>query len=496
MNLPLLSVWVDGKAAELNIYDAARQTVTVPSGLSVSRIRLDFALPIGDHALILGDAWERGYGDLMWEHPDRRKIYPWYISIDEDGRNTLLGVKTGCNAFCHWTLEKGKISLHVDVRCGSFPVQPEEAFIACEVVSMQAESGNLFANLQAFCRLMCKAPLLPNHPVYGGNNWYYAYGNSSAEIILQDTQRIATWAKGLENRPYMVIDACWQPFMLNDECCAGGPYPGGNYLFPDMPGLAAQMKEMGVKPGLWYRPLKTAQSLPYHYFIDKMILDPTVPKVYDMLRADAEQLSGWGYQLLKHDFSSYDFFGHWGFEMMEDGIRYKKEYAFHDRTKTTAMAVKLLYQAILEGAKVHGALIIGCNTISHLAAGLTHIQRTGDDTSGLEWARTRKMGVNTMAFRLPQHGTFYAADGDCIGITDKISWTRNKQWLELLAKSGTPLFVSADPKALTPETETAIAEAFALAAIPRQPMIPLDWQQTPTPETWQTQTETLSFDWR
>jgi alpha-galactosidase len=38
--------------------------------------------------------------------------------------------------------------------------------------------------------------------------------------------------------------------------------------------------------------------------------------------------------------------------------------------------------------------------------------------------------------------------------------------LELLAASGTPLFVSADPGALGPEQEAALRHAFRLAAHP------------------------------
>ncbi len=43
--------------------------------------------------------------------------------------------------------------------------------------------------------------------------------------------------------------------------------------------------------------------------------------------------------------------------------------------------------------------IIGCNTFSHLAAGLFELNRIGDDTSGYELDITLKMGVNTLAFR-------------------------------------------------------------------------------------------------
>ena len=89
--------------------------------------------------------------------------------------------------------------------------------------------------------------------------------------------------------------------------------------------------------------------------------------------------------------------------------------------------------------------------MSHLSAGLFEICRVGDDTSGTEWARTRKMGVNTLAFRGAQHGAFYVADADCVGVTNAVPWSLNRQWLDLLARSGTMLFVSLAPDALGAE---------------------------------------------
>ena len=86
--------------------------------------------------------------------------------------------------------------------------------------------------------------------------------------------------------------------------------------------------------------------------------------------------------------------------------------------------------------------------MSHLSAGIFELNRIGDDTSGKEWARTRKMGVNTMGFRMVQHKTFYEADGDCVGLTTDVPWEKNKQWMQLLAKSSAPLFISAQPDAV------------------------------------------------
>ena len=91
------------------------------------------------------------------------------------------------------------------------------------------------------------------------------------------------------------------------------------------------------------------------------------------------------------------------------------------------------------------------------------------------------MGVNTMAFRLPQHGTFFAADADCAPITKALPWPLAERWLRLVAASGTPLFLSHTREALGPEQKAAVREAFALAAVPQPPAEPLDWLEHDLP---------------
>jgi alpha-galactosidase len=126
---------------------------------------------------------------------------------------------------------------------------------------------------------------------------------------------------------------------------------------------------------------------------------------------------------------------------------------------------------------------------------LFEIQRTGDDTSGKAWERTRYMGINTLAYRMSQHGAFYSHDADCVGITRQVPWEMNRQWLKLLAGSGTPLFVSVDPDIVTKEQEAEIREAFALASQPLPPAEPLDWMETTCPSRWLLNGREASFAW-
>ena len=108
----------------------------------------------------------------------------------------------------------------------------------------------------------------------------------------------------------------------------------------------------------------------------------------------------------------------------------------------------------------------------------------------------KKMGINTLALRMPQHNTFYAADADCVGITNQVDWERNARWLDLLSKSGTPLFVSIAEDAYSEPVQKAITEAFVRAAEVHNPSIPLDLMENRTPSVWQSDFGIDTYDWQ
>jgi alpha-galactosidase len=267
-----------------------------------------------------------------------------------------------------------------------------------------------------------------------------------------------------------------------------------------MPGLAAKMRALGVRPGIWTRPTLTSEAATGNWRLppikgrpqDRLIvLDPSIPEALAYMAAGVRTLHEWGYELIKHDFSSFDLWGRWGFEMGPDLT--DRGWSFHDRSRTTAEIVTGLYRALREAAG--SSLLIGCNTVGHLAAGMVELQRIGDDTSGREWARTRKMGVNTLAFRMAQHNTFFCADADCVPVTEEVPWDLTEQWLRLVAGSGTALFLSADPLTLKPDRKPSLRRALAAAAQKHEPGIALDWMDTTTPEQWRLDGEPTRFDW-
>lgn len=436
----------------------------------------------------LGDAWERGYGDMEWKGMNPNRFMPWYFCAKSEAKSVCYGVKVRPSAMCFWQVDSLGMTLFLDVRCGGSGVNLKGRVIKlADVIACEMRDCTSFEAMQEFCGQMCEDPILPKYPVYGSNNWYYAYGKSSESEILADCDYILNLTKDIENKPYMVIDDCWQEHHRLNEY-NGGPWTKGNEKFPDMKALAKKLVQKGVRPGIWVRLLLNEdENIKNEWRLShNNCIDPTNPEALNYIKEDIKRICNWGYTLIKHDFSTFDLFGKWGFQMSplvtDDG------WHFYDDSLTSAEVVKLLYKAILDAsveASNGEALILGCNTIGHLGAGYMHINRTGDDTSGVIWERTRFMGVNTLAFRLPQHGKFYEIDADCVGIDGGISWSMNKQWADVLAQSGTPLFISVRPNILDETEKQELHEILKVASKQEHHVIPVDWEETTCPEHWQ-----------
>ena len=499
-------------ACSEGVYQAADITVrTVPQAqclavtvtaeiTPVQRIRLRWHFSKRLKAQVLGDAWERSYADLGWQNITGYQTLPWYVLLHREGVTAGYGVRVRPSAICSWQVDPAGVTLRLDVRCGGVGVELNGRELrAAEVVCCEYAGISSFEAAQRFCKLMCSDPILPPAPVYGANNWYYAYGHSSREDVLADAAYLARLTDGVKNRPYFVIDDGWQRDRYHADGTYEEVYNGGPWIpndrFGDMEQLARDIAAEGVIPGIWVRLLQDhSESIPDSWRLPHTHeLDPSVPEVIAYVQETVSRIGQWGYKLLKHDFSTFDLMNRWGAEMADEMT--EDGWSFADRSRTSAEIIVGLYRAILEAAQPYGMLILGCNTVGHLGAGLMHMNRTGDDTSGLMWERTLRFGVNTLAFRLPQHRTFYDIDADCIGISHLIPWEYNRQWCELLGKSGTSLFYSVKPDTMPAEAERELAEALRHNAVQETPAVPLDWMDTTLPQDWLLEGEPRSFEW-
>ena len=459
----------------------------------IKLIRFRWKLQKPLQGLVLGDAWERGYGDMAWQTLLPYRAMPWYFFVNKDRETAGYGVKVCPKALCFWQMDPKGITLWMDVRNGgSGVVLSGRTLKVAEVVCKGFDDMTAFEAGRAFCRQLVDYAIFPKKAVYGANNWYYAYGHSSEKEILADTDYLIQLTKDLENRPYMVIDDCWQ--RDRTDTYIGGPWVS-NEKFPDMKTLADKIRTKGAIPGIWIRfLLDKSKEIPSEARLSHNgALDPSHPYVKEKITEEIRQICDWGYRLIKHDFTTFDIFNCWGFEMRP--LMTKDGWHFYDRSKTTAEIVTDLYRTIYEATKSTETLVLGCNTIGHLGVGLMHMNRTGDDTSGKLWERSFRLGVNTLAFRMMQHGIFYDVDADCLGVTENIPWEYNKRFGKLLAISGTSLFVSVKPGALKPKEEVELAGFMALGSKQDKIAEPLDWQMTNMPQVWRRGEKTYKFDW-
>lgn len=159
-------------------------------GEAVRRIKLFWPVTFVDGTKILADQWERGYGALSWHEPDEAEVMPWYFLAYSEGETQCFGAQTGPSGLCWWQIRKDGISLYADISCGADAVLLNGRTLeACRIV-MQTGEGDPFEAAQRFCRAMCPNPRMPAAPVYGGNDWYCNYGDSSYERIITHTKRI------------------------------------------------------------------------------------------------------------------------------------------------------------------------------------------------------------------------------------------------------------------------------------------------------------------
>jgi alpha-galactosidase len=481
---------------------ATRVEVHSPS-LPLRSIRMQWQYVSFKGIPLLGDQWERTYGDEGFKVADPERKMPWYFIGQQFPHTILFGVKTGCSSLCYWQAGGPLLSLTMDTRSGGLGiVLGDRILVAADIVVMSGREESVFATARRFCSELCEKPRLSRLPVYGINDWYYAYGNNNPELILRQTGLMTELATDPDNRPFSVVDAGWasySPYHPGD----GGwndDFSRPNDKFKDMGKLAADIRKLGMRPGLWMRPLCASYKDPASLLLPLIpgrddpkspVLDPTIEENLARIKQNITLYRQWGYEMVKHDYSSYDIFGKWGSQMAADMTT--PGWRFRDNTRTTAEIILGLYEAIREAAG--DMYLIGCNTLSHLSAGIFELDRIGDDTSGKEWARTRKMGVNTLGFRMIQHGLFYAADGDCVALTQDVSWDKTRQWMQLVAGTGTPLFISAQPEAIGAEQKALVRECFSMAARPLPAGEPLDWLTNPLPARWKLDGKIREFDW-
>ena len=170
-------VWVgEGLAVDVN---AAR-------GVGVRRIQLRWRRDLPGDALVLGDAWERSYGELSWQPARPEQLHPWMVVVHSPGSGSWgAGVDVQTSSFAGWTVDPDGVSLWLDIQAGADRVVLDDRRLRAAVVRWVSVEG-AYETQCALAEAVCPAPL-PVGPLVGANNWYYAYGQGfGLDAVLRD----------------------------------------------------------------------------------------------------------------------------------------------------------------------------------------------------------------------------------------------------------------------------------------------------------------------
>jgi len=473
--------------------NALRVTVW-PSSKPVKRVKLRWRGDLSDVLTVYGDDYARLMTTVPWHGLLPHIQMPWYFHAYDGERLTSYGVKTGPNAFCFFQCDDFGITMWIDMRNGGKAAVLREPLDACDVVCSEGEAGeNPFRSAEKFCRMMCDSPVLLSKPLFGVNNWYWAYGNISHDTIMTETDQLMDMCRDAVEKPYMILDDGWQ---MNRFKAKGGSYNGGpwdrpNANFSSMAETAAAINDKGAHAGIWFRPLLTCTQVPEEatspavYKGSGFLLDPTHPYTLEKAASDTAMIRSWGYDLIKHDFTTYD--------TLNTTPNPDGDWQFYDNSVTNCQMLKRLYRTIQDAAG--GAAVIGCNTINHLVAGIHAVQRSGGDTSGRHFEISRMYGVKSM-LRQPQNRAFFHVDPDCAAFTDSVNHGLNLDFLEMAAITGVVTLASVTPGCLTPDEMTRIRKIYKIASEGGRGAIPEKWVGQNAPSHFVTEdSEKFAYDW-
>jgi alpha-galactosidase len=121
---------------------------------ALSGIRLKWKHQTSVSAKILGDHWERTYGDMAWKSVDSHIKNPWYVLLNDTGHTACFGVKTGANTICWWAVNTDSIELTLDTHSGGSGVQlGARKLHAADIVTTESTATeNAFATARRFCQ--------------------------------------------------------------------------------------------------------------------------------------------------------------------------------------------------------------------------------------------------------------------------------------------------------------------------------------------------------
>jgi hypothetical protein len=159
---------------------------------------------IAEDVLVLGDAWERSYGDLQWRGMQPERTLPW-VALWQSRRVTDHERRRGGGA--RRRLRRLDESTPRAFRCGwifdaaEWRLRPANASSTRPSSGVCREPVHRSRSSRILYSVLCTDPLLTG-PLVGANNWYYGYGRDFGETaVLRDAQNAVRPDRGSSRAP-------------------------------------------------------------------------------------------------------------------------------------------------------------------------------------------------------------------------------------------------------------------------------------------------------
>jgi len=298
-------------------------------------------------------------------------------------------------------------------------------------------------------------------PPSGWCSWYFFY----QEINENEIKIVAKWiAENLKDfgLQYVQIDDGWQGTghglgENRDWSTINNRFPGG------MDGLAAYIKSLGLKPGIWLAPhgqsnevvvknhagvflVKPDGTTASNTWEGTFLVDPSAPESHKYLKDLFAKLSSWGYEYFKID----------GQPIVVREYRNKKSFM-----KKPADDTDRLYRETLKSIRAGigpNSYLLGCWVVPLEGIGLMNGSRIGADVlpnwDGFKFAMRATMQYYFL------HNVAWYADPDVFIVRAPLSLEQARAWATLQGLTGQATLMSDRLVDLSPERVELIKRVY------------------------------------
>jgi hypothetical protein len=241
----------------------------------------------------------------------------------------------------------------------------------------------------------------------GWSSWPYYHANISEAEVLRNVECLEKTLKpyGLHT---VLVEAGWQ----ERGDLSGGPWRAGDRFPHGIRWLAQQVREHGLLPGLWIRPLE----------VDGHRLDPSSGFTHTTLRNEVRRLAEQG----ALDHLTID-------RLHDDAFRRDDSFLPDEAAITALEALRRTVAAVREGFP---RFLAAADLTAGAALGLVDANRCAADVPAGNWRLVKDHGVKGLAARYALHGRWWSLDPGCVVVRPPLTLGQARAWASLCALAG------------------------------------------------------------